>query len=330
MEAPQAGSLPFGQEQPKQPTAQPAQAAPQQQSPSVPVAKTQDRVATDNIATTSRPVQTPPPSKQVVPDTRKMVAGLLNEKMNALQNFLGNKENALRFLSAVMKCIDTNPDLLKCKTTSLLGAFMEAAGLGFYPGNYSGDCYILPYGDVAQFQIGYRGLKTLSYRSGVARVGSEVVYENDEFKEELGTVQQLTHNRAQGNRGKAIGAYAWAEVTPGAIIFKYMTEDQIMKIKALSPARNSKYSPWNSNQDPEKWMWQKTAWKQLAKMVPTSDKMDRAVYLDNVSERGGYIEGEGVIVESEPLEQSQENKIDNVKEKKEAMRKEKVAPQSHE
>lgn len=269
------------------------------------------------------PIVTPPAQTTALTPNEKtaaMVGGLLNKKMAALQNFLGTKENALRFMSCVMRCIEANPELLKCKSDSLLGAFMEAAGLGFYPGNFSGDCYILPYKGVAQFQIGYRGLKTLAFRAGLAACGMQIVYENDEFKEELGTVQKLTHNRTKGARGKAIGAYAWAEVTPGSRpMFTYMTEEQIMKIKALSPAKDSAYSPWNSKQDPEKWMWKKTAWKQLAKMVPTSDKLDRAIYLDNVSERGGYIESEGVVIEP-AFEKTQEDKIDEGKEKKEALR----------
>jgi len=268
---------------------------------------------------------TQPATRALTPNEQgaALIGGLLNKKMAALQNFLGNKDNALRFMSCVMRCIEANPKLLECKPDSLLGAFMEAAGLGFYPGNFSGDCYILPYnsknGTLAQFQMGYRGLKTLAYRSGVLRAGTEVVYENDTFHEELGTVQKLSHTRAVGDRGKAIGAYAWAEVTPGHTVFQYMTEAQIMKIKALSQASDSKYSPWNSAQDPEKWMWQKTAWKQLAKMIPTSDKFDRAIYLDNVSERGGYIEAEGVVIEKS-FEPTQDQKIDAVKEKKEEMR----------
>lgn len=284
------------------------------------------------------PAQTPAPAKAAVAltpneKTTAMIGGLLNKKMAALQNFLGTKENALRFMSCVMKCIETTPGLLECKPDSLLGAFMEAAGLGFYPGNTSGDCYVLPYkgknGTVAQFQMGYRGLKTLAYRAGLVRAGAELVYEHDDFEEELGTLQRLTHRRAKGERGKPIGAYAWAEVTPGKVVFQYMTEDQIMKIKALSQGARSEYSPWNSKTDPEKWMWKKTAWKQLAKMIPTSDKLDRAVYLDNVSERGGYIENESTVVEV-PFETSLDDKVDGGKARKEALRKQNLAPADNE
>ena len=93
-----------------------------------------------------------------------------------------------------------------------------------------------------------------------------------------------------------------------------------MKIKKLSQAAGSKYSPWNSGNDPELWMWQKTAWKQLAKMLPTSEKLDRAVYLDNVSERGGYIEDEGTVIEA-AFGADSDVKIELGKDRKEQVRK---------
>ncbi|MEE8151292.1 MAG: recombinase RecT [Nitrosomonadaceae bacterium] len=249
----------------------------------------------------------------------------LSKRQNALANFLGNEKNALKFMSAVMHCMQGNPKLVQCSQDSLLGAFMTSASLNLYPGGHGGDCYILPYntkeGMQAQFQIGYRGFKTLAYRSGVLRCGTEIVHEHDEFKQLLGTSQSLHHVPHPSSRGEAIGAYAWAEVTQGNVVFKYMTEEQIMQIKSLAKGGDSKYSPWSGTNDPEKWMWQKTAFKQLAKLLPTSDDLDKAVHLDNISERGGYFKSETEVVEpSFKPEKTQEEKIDKVKDKKEELR----------
>lgn len=256
------------------------------------------------------------------------IGNLLQKKEAALKNFLGNQESALRFMSSVMQCVQATPKLLECTQESLLGAFMECAALGLYPSNHSGDCYVIPYkdrnGTNAQFQMGYRGFKTLGYRSGVLRCGTDIVYEKDDFAEERGTVQRLRHIPAKGDRGKAVGAYAWAEVTKDAVIYNYMVEEEIMKIKKMSKAATSEYSPWNKN-DPMLWMWQKTAFKQLSKLMPTSDKLDRAIYLDNVSERGGYIKSESEVVEV-PFTETSEEKIDKVQAKKEALREKKGQP----
>jgi len=48
--------------------------------------------------------------------------------------------------------------------------------------------------------------------------------------------------------------------------------------------------------------------------------MARAIHLDNISERGGYFEPSGAVHEV-PFEESQEQKINKVEAKKEALRK---------
>lgn len=227
--------------------------------------------------------------------------GLLKQKEQALKNFLGDEKNALRFMASVMQCVQNTPKLLECSKDSLMGAFMECAALGLFPSAASGDCFVLPYnsrdGLKAQFQIGYKGLKTLAFRAGVKRLGMEVVYSKDTYREERGTNPRIIHEPSlDGDRGEPIRAYAWAEISDGVTVFKSMHKDEIMKIKKMSKASASSSSPWNSN-DPMLIMWQKTVFKQLAKMLPTSEALERAVYADNVNERGGYYKKEGELIE---------------------------------
>lgn len=271
------------------------------------------------------PAPRPPQAPISTAEKAKVIFGpLLAAKAKPLERFLHNKDNAMRFIAAVMKSFEKTPDLLNCEPNSVMAAFMEAASLGLYPSDFTGDCYVLPYAGKAQFQIGYRGLKTLAHRAGVLRCWTEVVYEHDELEEFLGSINTLRHRRAKGDRGKAVGAYACAEVSEGKVVFKYMTEDEIMKIKNLSQAKNSKFSPWNSSNDPMKWMWQKTAFKQLAKLIPTTADLDKAVYLDNVSERGGFIDSDGAIIEEGFGGSSVEDVTAQGKAKKEALRTKKL------
>lgn len=271
--------------------------------------KAQEKPATPaktaTVKTPPKPAAAPPASA-VVPfqQTEALVGQLLNQRMSALQNFLGSKNNALKFMSAVMNAVRANPKLLECNKESLMGAFMEAASLDLYPSNYAGDCWIIPYHDYkknetfAQFQIGYKGLKTLAYRSGVPRVWFDIVCEKDGYQERRGTNPFIEHNvPMKGERGNPYRAYACADLGGGHVIFESMSKEEIMQIKALSQGAKSKYSPWNSDQDPMFWMWKKTAFKQLAKSLPTSAQMTRAINLDNISERGGYIDAEGSLVE---------------------------------
>jgi len=261
---------------------------------------------------------------QLTPVQQREVAlrKALSAKKASLQNFLGDETRAMKFMSSVSHCIQKVPELLACNADSVLNAFMECAAIDLYPSNASGDCYVLPYKGKAQFQLGYKGVKTLAYRAGILRCGTEVVYAKDKFKRILGSNPRLEHEPADGDRGAPIGAYAWAEVSQGAQVFEYLTEAEIMRIKAMSPGASSSYSPWNSKNDPMLWMWKKTAFKQLGKMIPMSPQMERAIHLDNVSERGGYIDADGSVVEVPFADapQTTEEKIDAGNAKKEAMR----------
>lgn len=227
------------------------------------------------------------------------IATRLNSNKKALINMLGSEGNALRFLSATMHALQKTPKLLECSPDSVFFAFMEAAGLGLYPSDSSGDCFVLPYKGRAQFQLGYKGARTLAYRGGVIRIGTELVYANDFFKRYLGTDQRLEHIPNDDNhRGEVTGVYAWAEVVRGSILYFYMSPDEVMEIKKMSPSAKSDYSPWNSG-DPQKWMWRKTALKQLAKLIPSNDALARALHVDGIMEAGGTYSPTGEILEPE-------------------------------
>jgi len=86
-----------------------------------------------------------------------------------------------RFTRMVLSAISVNPKLATCTKASFLGAMMNAAQLGLEPNTPLGQAYILPYQNKgvleAQFQIGYKGLIDLAYRSGeVELVQAHIVY----------------------------------------------------------------------------------------------------------------------------------------------------------
>ena len=91
-----------------------------------------------------------------------------------------------RFTRIVLSAISVNPKLGQCTPQSFLGAMMTSAQLGLEVNTPLGQAYVLPYNNKgkmeAQFQLGYKGLIDLAYRSGeVEVIQAHVVYENDEF-----------------------------------------------------------------------------------------------------------------------------------------------------
>ena len=196
-----------------------------------------------------------------------------------------------KFIATAQNLVRRIPKLLDCDQASFFGSMMKAAELGLSISDFKGECYILPYGSVAQFQIGYQGFITMLYRSKVSSIRSAVVYENDHFEYEMGLDQKLKHIPAERDRGAPIGVYAIAGIN-GDKIFKYMTQEDIERFMNLSQAATGnakKYSPWHSDKDPENWMWQKTVIKQIAKLLPKSAELSSAIHADDIAETGGSI-----------------------------------------
>lgn len=262
------------------------------------------------------------PTTLTIPNLKSHLVG----EIKTIANLVGEK-NSMKFISSCIACFQSVPALATCQPASLINSFLEAARIGLFPSNSLGEAYILPYRKggivLSQFQIGYKGFVTLFYRAGVASVSSQVAFANDEFKYEYGLDPILRHVPADGERGEAIAAYAIAKVQ-GEKIFRVMTKKEIMKIKATSKAKNSEYSPWNSN-DPEKWMWQKTVIKQLSKLLPKTEKLSRAIEVDNICERGGFFgEKKAEIIEAD-FAPSDDEKIDETNSKRDEFRKKKDA-----
>ena len=188
-----------------------------------------------------------------------------------------------RFTRMVLSAVSTNPKLGSCTPSSFLGAMMSAAQLGLEPNTPLGQAYILPYQNKgvleAQFQLGYKGLIDLAYRSGeVELVQAHIVYENDKFECEYGLEPKLTHVPADSNRGNAIKVYAMFKTKSGGYGFEVMSMDDVREhAKKYSKAYSSSYSPWATNFEE---MAKKTVLKKCLKYAPLKSDFVRGIVQD--------------------------------------------------
>lgn len=216
----------------------------------------------------------------------QQIKGLMasDEYMKQITNYYrGNKEEAMAFLTSSVEYIRKVPKLLDCDRTSLLSALMISAQLRLMPSGVMGEAYIIPYASEAKFQLGYQGIITLIWRTGqVKSMKAIVVYKNEHFRYEEGidTVLEHTPTKFGEKKGEPIGVYAVAETVNGGRVFTVMSKEQVLDIKELSKAKASKESPWNSDKDPEMWMWKKTCLIQLAKLLPKSKDVRKAIEED--------------------------------------------------
>lgn len=189
-----------------------------------------------------------------------------------------------RFTRMVLTALSTNPKLGECTPQSFLGSMMNAAQLGVEVNTPLGQAYILPYNNKgvmeAQFQLSYKGLIDLAYRSGeVEVVQAHIVYENDEFECEYGLNPKLSHKPASSDRGEPIKVYAVFKTKNGGYGFEVMSMDDVREHAAkYSKAYNSSFSPWKTSFSE---MAKKTVLKKVLKYAPLKSDFTRAVVQDN-------------------------------------------------
>lgn len=212
-----------------------------------------------------------------------------------------------RFTRMTLSAISVNPKLAECTPKSFLGAMMTAAQLGVEPNTALGQAYLIPFRNhgtmECQFQLGYKGLIDLAYRSGeVSIIQAHVVCENDEFSYELGMDPQLKHKPATKNRGKAIAYYAMFKTKDGGYGFEVMSMEDIQEhAKKYSKSYGS--GPWQTNFDE---MAKKTVLKKVLKYAPLKSDFVRDVTQDEtikttISE-DMYSEPDTTVFEAEYVE----------------------------
>lgn len=214
-----------------------------------------------------------------------------------------------RFTRIVLSAISVNPKLAECTPASFLGAMMTSAQLGLEVNTPLGQAYVLPYSNKgqleAQFQLGYKGLIDLAYRSGeVEVIQAHIVYENDGFECEYGLNPKLTHKPADSDRGEPVKVYAVFKTKSGGFGFEVMSMDDVKAHAAkYSKAYNSGFSPWKTNFEE---MAKKTVLKRVLKYAPLKSDFVRAAAQDESIKKelddDMYMVHNETIIEAEAIE----------------------------
>lgn len=214
---------------------------------------------------------------------QKGMKDLILSMQGEIQKALPSVITPERFTRMVLTAMSTNPTLTQCTPKSFLGAMMNAAQLGVEPNTPLGQAYLIPYRNhgtmECQFQLGYKGLIDLAYRSGeITDISAHEVHENDTFEYELGLEPKLKHIPALQNRGDVILYYAVYHTKSGGYGFEVMSREDITKhMNAYSKAAGKGFSPWTTNFDE---MAKKTVLKKVLKYAPLKTDFVRAVAQD--------------------------------------------------
>ena len=212
-----------------------------------------------------------------------------------------------RFTRIVLSALSTNPKLAQTTPQSFLSAMMTAAQLGMEPNTPLGQAYLIPYYNSksrcneCQFQLGYKGLIDLAYRSGeVSIIQAQVVYENDEFTYSFGLEPVLKHIPAASDRGEPVYVYAMFRTKDGGFGFDVMSMDAVRNF-AQQYSKSFSSGPWQTHFEE---MAKKTVMRKVLKYAPLRSDFLRGMALDGtikteISEDMYSVPGTVIEVDSE-------------------------------
>jgi recombination protein RecT len=184
------------------------------------------------------------------------------------------------FHATVNQALRNNPDVLKATYLSIVNACVKAAydGLrldGREAALVTHNVKVSTNPDRWETQAQYFpmvfGLIQQVLRGGeVIALEASIIYENDQYHIQRGTNPGIQHvPLIQGDRGKPIAAYSIATYRSGYVGFEFMTEAQILDVRASSRSGQDKNG--NATGIWKRWpdsMWKKTVIRQHRKTLP--------------------------------------------------------------
>ncbi len=198
-----------------------------------------------------------------------------------LQELLGSRASS--FATSVLQVVASNKLLANAEPQSVFTAACMAATLDLPINSNLGFAYILPYNDkdrgqVAQFQLGYKGFIQLAQRSGQFKTISTAPI----FKGQIKSSNPLTgyeFDFEASTKGELVGYAAYFSTINGFEKTLYMTVEELKSHGGkYSQTFKKGFGLWKDNFDA---MAQKTVLKLLlSKFAPLSIDMQKAVISD--------------------------------------------------
>lgn len=255
---------------------------------------------------------------------RKTMMSAIDKMAPAIKAALPSVITPERFSRIAISAISTNPKLAACTTQSFLGAMMTAAQLGLECNTPLGQGYLIPRNTSVKhpdgtwskemrcsFELGYKGLIDLAYRSGeITSISAQVVYENDEFDYEFGLEPKLRHKPALSDRGAPIYYYAVYHTKSGGYGFEVMSDEDVRAHarKYSESFKGGTSSPWQTSFEE---MAKKTVLKRVLKYAPLSTdfhremaqdetvhSFDETTSADELLDAAEFIEADGTVEEA--------------------------------
>lgn len=193
------------------------------------------------------------------------------------QELLGAKSTG--FITSVMQVVNGNNYLQKASPESIYNAAAMAATLDLPINNNLGFAWIVPYGNQAQFQMGWKGYVQLAQRTGQYKAINVIEVYESQFNAYNRLTEELDADFTQNPAGSVVGYVAYFKLLNGFEKTAFWTVEEVKAHgKKFSKTFDQRGGVWASNFDA---MAKKTVLKNtLSKWGILSIEMQQAVIVD--------------------------------------------------
>lgn len=165
---------------------------------------------------------------------------------NRFNEMLGKR--AAGFMSSIITVQNSNPQLKECEPMSIIGAAAVAATLDLPINKNLGFAHIVPYGKVAQFQMGYKGFIQLAMRTGQYQTINACPIYDGEFISENRLTGEIVFDFNAKKSDTIIGFAAYFKMINGFEKTIYWTKEKITNhAKKYSKSFNNSSSRWQQD-----------------------------------------------------------------------------------
>lgn len=221
----------------------------------------------------------------------QQLTGFLNrpDVLKQVRLALPEHLTAERFIRIALSAAIRTPAIYQCDPRTVAQAVITCSELGLEPNGR--DAHLIPFENrrAGRFELqvipDYKGLIKLAYQSGMVQsVAAKSVRQGDYFKFQFGLHEDLVHIPAAADaRGQLTHAWAMAKLKDGGTPFVVLDRTMVERRRSSSRSADRDSSVWNKDEDA---MWAKSAVRELAKFIPQSPQLERALAYEDERDYG--------------------------------------------
>lgn len=137
------------------------------------------------------------------------------------------EKRAPQYMSSIINLVNSDTNLQKCDPMSVISSAMVAATLDLPVDKNLGYAWIVPYGNRAQFQLGYKGYVQLALRTGKYRAINAIPIREGELIKWNPLTEELVVDFEQRKSDAIIGYAGYFELVNGFRKTVYWSKEEI-------------------------------------------------------------------------------------------------------